>query len=192
MDSNQTVHQKFSNQSIEVTESKFFLIRSLFSSSGRISRTTYFFVVAISSVLALMFCWFVFFSVAISFFSLIFELIFLNTPKETQVTNLVNSSMFSMLFIVLTSIVIIFICLWILIIATIKRLHDIDKSGWWSMLLLIPIIGWLWLLVECGCLKGSTGQNQYGPDPLDPLEKTGNSTPVATETLETIQTPVVV
>ncbi len=47
-----------------------------------------------------------------------------------------------------------------------KRWHDRDKSGWWSLILLIPILGGIWLLVECGCLVGTQGPNRFGPDPL--------------------------
>ena len=31
---------------------------------------------------------------------------------------------------------------------------------------LIPIIGWIWALIELGFLPGTTGPNKYGPDPL--------------------------
>lgn len=48
----------------------------------------------------------------------------------------------------------------------IKRWHDRDKSGWWVLIGLIPIVGAIWTLVECGCLRGTEGANQYGPDPL--------------------------
>ena len=47
-----------------------------------------------------------------------------------------------------------------------KRWHDRNKSGWWTLLAFIPIIGAIWLIVECGALKGTEGPNQYGPDPL--------------------------
>jgi uncharacterized membrane protein YhaH (DUF805 family) len=47
-----------------------------------------------------------------------------------------------------------------------KRWHDRDKSGWWSLILLIPFVGGIWLLVECGCLVGTEGPNRFGPDPL--------------------------
>ena len=47
-----------------------------------------------------------------------------------------------------------------------KRWHDRGKSGWWSLIILVPIIGGLWLLIELGFLKGTDGPNQYGPDPL--------------------------
>ena len=47
-----------------------------------------------------------------------------------------------------------------------KRWHDRGESGWWSLILLIPLIGPIWFLVECGCLRGTEGPNEYGPDPL--------------------------
>lgn len=47
-----------------------------------------------------------------------------------------------------------------------KRWHDRGKSGWWSLIMLIPFIGWIWLIVELGILKGTDGPNQYGPDPV--------------------------
>ena len=47
-----------------------------------------------------------------------------------------------------------------------KRWHDRGKSGWWTLIGLVPIIGGLWMLIELGFLKGTDGDNQYGPDPL--------------------------
>jgi uncharacterized membrane protein YhaH (DUF805 family) len=48
----------------------------------------------------------------------------------------------------------------------IKRWHDRDKSGWWTLIILIPIIGAIWSLVELGFLKGTEGENRFGSDPL--------------------------
>jgi uncharacterized membrane protein YhaH (DUF805 family) len=86
-----------------------------------------------------------------------------------------------LLFIVLT---------WSGLAVGIKRLHDRDKSGWWILLFWLgPSIlgGWptttpnlaggfllslaaggiaIWGFVELGCLRGTPGPNQYGPDPL--------------------------
>jgi uncharacterized membrane protein YhaH (DUF805 family) len=47
----------------------------------------------------------------------------------------------------------------------IRRLHDLDRTGWWVLLGLIPIIGWIILLIWY-CTKGTAGSNQYGPDRL--------------------------
>jgi uncharacterized membrane protein YhaH (DUF805 family) len=49
---------------------------------------------------------------------------------------------------------------------SIKRCHDRDKSGWFMLVYFIPLLGPLWLLVELGCLRGTTGSNRFGPDPL--------------------------
>ena len=44
---------------------------------------------------------------------------------------------------------------------TVRRLHDINKNGRWSLLWGLPVIGWviltLWL-----CKKGDEGENEYG------------------------------
>ena len=58
------------------------------------------------------------------------------------------------------------VLLWPLVALSVKRFQDRDKSGWWVLIGLIPIIGWIWLLVELGFLRGTDGPNQYGPDPL--------------------------
>lgn len=48
---------------------------------------------------------------------------------------------------------------------TIRRCHDIEKSGWYSLINFIPFanIGfWIYLMYQ----KGTIGDNPYGPDPL--------------------------
>lgn len=47
-----------------------------------------------------------------------------------------------------------------------KRWHDRDKSGWWTLIILVPVIGGIWMLVECGFLKGTDGANRFGDDPV--------------------------
>jgi uncharacterized membrane protein YhaH (DUF805 family) len=47
-----------------------------------------------------------------------------------------------------------------------KRWHDRNKSGWWSLIMLVPLIGGIWMLVECGFLRGTEGPNRFGEDPL--------------------------
>ncbi|MBS9139671.1 DUF805 domain-containing protein [Escherichia coli] len=48
--------------------------------------------------------------------------------------------------------------------ATVRRLHDIGRSGWWFILFFIPIIGDIILLIFT-VQKGNEGDNQFGPDP---------------------------
>src|SRR4051794_11327195 len=47
----------------------------------------------------------------------------------------------------------------------IRRWHDRNKSGWWLLINLAPVLGQLWTLVECGFLPGPVGLNVYGDDP---------------------------
>jgi uncharacterized membrane protein YhaH (DUF805 family) len=46
----------------------------------------------------------------------------------------------------------------------VRRLHDTGRSGWWILIGLIPIIGWI-ILIVFWATDGTTGQNQHGPDP---------------------------
>lgn len=43
-----------------------------------------------------------------------------------------------------------------------RRLHDIGKSGWWQLLVLIPLIGWIILAFWCA-KEGPAEANAYGP-----------------------------
>jgi uncharacterized membrane protein YhaH (DUF805 family) len=45
----------------------------------------------------------------------------------------------------------------------VRRLHDTDRSGWWILIGLIPIIGWILLIVWF--VTDSKPDNQYGPNP---------------------------
>lgn len=55
--------------------------------------------------------------------------------------------------------------IWISFAVQAKRWHDRGKSGWWILIGFLPVIGAIWTLVECGCLRGSEGSNKYGADP---------------------------
>ncbi|MFY1696449.1 DUF805 domain-containing protein [Solwaraspora sp. WMMA2101] len=48
----------------------------------------------------------------------------------------------------------------------VRRLHDTDRSGWWILIGLIPIIGWIVLLVFY-VQNGTPGPNRFGSDPKD-------------------------
>ncbi|MDR1564064.1 MAG: DUF805 domain-containing protein [Oscillospiraceae bacterium] len=47
---------------------------------------------------------------------------------------------------------------------TVRRLHDTNRSGWWLLIGLIPLIGEIWLFILY-ILSGTKGENKYGPDP---------------------------
>lgn len=47
----------------------------------------------------------------------------------------------------------------------VRRLHDIDKSGWFILINFVPLVGPIILLVFF-CTKGTAGTNRFGPDPL--------------------------
>lgn len=48
---------------------------------------------------------------------------------------------------------------------SIRRLHDIDRTGWWYLISFIPIVGSLVLLVWF-CWRGVAHENRFGSDPL--------------------------
>jgi uncharacterized membrane protein YhaH (DUF805 family) len=53
------------------------------------------------------------------------------------------------------------------IVASVKRLHDLNHRGWWLLLSFVPPLG-LVLFIWLGFFRGTPGPNAYGPDPLRP------------------------
>ena len=47
---------------------------------------------------------------------------------------------------------------------SVRRLHDTNRSGWWLLICLVPLIGLIILLVFM-LLDSTPGENQYGPNP---------------------------
>ncbi len=47
---------------------------------------------------------------------------------------------------------------------TVRRLHDTDRSGWWVLITLIPVIGGIVMIVFT-VQEGTRGDNRFGPDP---------------------------
>jgi uncharacterized membrane protein YhaH (DUF805 family) len=47
---------------------------------------------------------------------------------------------------------------------SVRRLHDIDRSGWWILIGIIPIVGWL-LLIYWYAQPGTKGANKFGAEP---------------------------
>ena len=47
---------------------------------------------------------------------------------------------------------------------SVRRLHDIDRTGWWVLIHLVPVIGSIVLLVFA-VLDGTPGENRFGSNP---------------------------
>jgi uncharacterized membrane protein YhaH (DUF805 family) len=46
----------------------------------------------------------------------------------------------------------------------VRRLHDINRSGWWLLVALVPFIGWI-IALYWAVKEGDTGSNNFGDDP---------------------------
>ena len=66
----------------------------------------------------------------------------------------------------LLTLIVLLITLWPSICVAGKRFHDRDKSAWWYLISLVPLIGAIWIIVECGFLVGTRGDNRFGPNPV--------------------------
>jgi uncharacterized membrane protein YhaH (DUF805 family) len=55
--------------------------------------------------------------------------------------------------------------LWPALALSVKRWHDTNRSGAWVLVALVPVVGWLALLVANGLLPGTRGPNRHGPAP---------------------------
>ncbi len=63
---------------------------------------------------------------------------------------------------------------------SVRRLHDIDKSGWWIFIGFVPILG-AFILLKFHLTEGDSGENQYGEDPkkydiIEDEDNTGKKT----------------
>lgn len=54
--------------------------------------------------------------------------------------------------------------LWPALAVSVKRWHDRDKSGWWVLVNLVPMVGLVWTLLENGLLRGTPRPNRFGDD----------------------------
>ena len=55
--------------------------------------------------------------------------------------------------------------LWPTLAISVKRCHDRGRSGWFLLLLIVPLVQ-IWPFVEISFLRGTDGDNRFGPDPL--------------------------
>lgn len=63
----------------------------------------------------------------------------------------------------------------------VRRLHDTNRSGWWTLLALIPILGWIPLIIFLAT-DGTPGDNKYGQNPKGDLVVVPTPTPTPTQT----------
>jgi uncharacterized membrane protein YhaH (DUF805 family) len=53
--------------------------------------------------------------------------------------------------------------IWVQCAIVIKRCHDRGKSGFWALLLFVPLLGFAWLLIDCGLLPGARESDRTAP-----------------------------
>ena len=93
--------------------------------------------------------WFFLFTVLVSIVTSVLDSIFGTMSEDTNVGVIGTIASLALL---LPSIAV-----------AIRRLHDTSRSGWWILIGLIPIVGWI-ILIVFYC-QDSHGDNQYGPSP---------------------------
>ena len=59
---------------------------------------------------------------------------------------------------------------------TIRRFHDTNRSGWWILIGLIPLVGFIVQIVFLA-QAGNFGTNKFGPDPKDAPDQIGAGAP---------------
>jgi len=55
--------------------------------------------------------------------------------------------------------------LWPHFVIYIKRAHDRDRSGWFVLVMFVPLLQF-WPIIEFWFLRGTIGSNRFGPDPV--------------------------
>lgn len=114
----------------------------LFSFSGRIGRKIYWL-----NYLAII-------AVAVVAYAVVFAIFGIDIEDQT-------SGIGSVIFAIFTVILYI-LFIWVSLALTAKRWHDRNKSAWWILISIIPLIGPIWAFVENGCLAGDAQENDYG------------------------------
>lgn len=125
------------------------ILKLLFSFSGRISRKNYWFV-------------FAFWGVSLFVFQILsgIDILGLESTAETAAgaenIDLTTATLF-LGFIILLA--------WSNFAIAAKRWHDINRTGWWAVINIVPLGVFVSLVVN-GFFRGTVGDNKYGSDPL--------------------------
>ncbi len=72
---------------------------------------------------------------------------------------------------------------YLVVVQALLRLHDLDLSGWWALVGLLPLVSY-GLGSGLQLVQGSRGPNRFGPDPKRPellsaAPASGNEQPLA-------------
>jgi uncharacterized membrane protein YhaH (DUF805 family) len=54
---------------------------------------------------------------------------------------------------------------WPAVAISAKRWQDRDRAPWWVRISLVPVVGWLWALIDNGFVRGTPGPNRFGEPP---------------------------
>jgi uncharacterized membrane protein YhaH (DUF805 family) len=178
----------------------------LFSFEGRINRAKYWYAIVASSVACMVFLSIVAYVIAgvfgvsiksihVDFFGVLTKLPSL--PFSISFGDAAPSPVALVLFYGVGTPIFV-VSMWFLAATTIKRLHDRNKTGWWTVLFFIApgllnrLWDWIddptaalfvsagafgltvWCFVEMLCRRGTRGPNRFGPDPLAPRDTRPN------------------
>ncbi len=105
------------------------------------------------------------------YFVLFMVLVYLVMFVLDRVLDTNSDSMPALILTLAVAVVLIVVALGLILPAisiAVRRLHDLNQSGWWYLLNLIPLVGPIILLVWF-CMRGTVGSNRFGPDPLEGL-----------------------
>ena len=120
--------------SIVVSQQKQSLLSRLFLFKGRAKRTEYWLIPLCS-------------------FTLLLPLFFMDKTNETSVKIISSYLNYA------TTII-----FWLILSVTARRLHDMNHSGWYSLLIFVPFINFV-VPIYLGFFKGKDVENKYGPSP---------------------------
>lgn len=81
------------------------------------------------------------------------------------ITNTMSTSSDSNVVVLIVSLLLMLAISLISLSINVRRWHDLNKSGWWVLINLIPIVGGLYSLIMLGFMGGDQGHNSYGAPP---------------------------
>ncbi|SNY92561.1 Uncharacterized membrane protein YhaH, DUF805 family [Cohaesibacter sp. ES.047] len=103
------------------------------------------------------FWWWQLFSFMVLVSAAQFDTMFLNVVNLFASTPQSSEGPFQMIWLIGTAVPSLSLC--------VRRLHDIDRRGWWVFIVLVPVFGFLYLLYQC-TKQGSRSFNRFGDNPL--------------------------